>query len=308
MLRRIVFMLAMLAATLGTGPLVAAELEVQKVSDDVYALVGAISQRDAENLGNNATFGLVVTKEGAVLIDAGGSYKGAQQIHRAIKSITDKPVKIVINTGGQDHRWLGNDYFRQQGARIIASKAAVADQKKRVNDQLSTLDRLVGEKGMAGTQPAYADETFDTRHELTLGGTQFQLLHPGMAHTPGDTYVWLPEQKVVFSGDIVYVERILSVSSVSKSKSWVEAFEAMATLQPEHVVPGHGHATDLERARADTYDYLVTLREGAAALIENGMGLESVNMINQSKFSYLKFFDDLKGPNAHAVYREMEWE
>ena len=308
MLRRIVFILAMLAATFGTGPLVAAELEVQKVSDDVYALVGAISQRDAENLGNNATFGLVVTKEAAVLIDAGGSYKGAQQIHRAIKSITDKPVKIVINTGGQDHRWLGNDYFRQQGARIIASKAAVADQKKRVNDQLSTLDRLVGEKGMAGTQPAYADETFDTRHELTLGGTQFQLHHPGMAHTPGDTYVWLPEQKVVFSGDIVYVERMLSVSSVSKSKSWVEAFKAMAALQPEHVVPGHGHATDLERARADTYDYLVTLREGAAALIENGMGLESVNMINQSKFSYLKFFDDLKGPNAHAVYREMEWE
>ena len=308
MLRRIVFILAMLAATFGTGPLVAAELEVQKVSDDVYALVGAISQRDAQNLGNNATFGLVVTKEAAVLIDAGGSYKGAQQIHRAIKSITDKPVKIVINTGGQDHRWLGNDYFRQQGARIIASKAAVADQKKRVNDQLSTLDRLVGEKGMTGTQPAYADETFDNRHELTLGGTQFQLHNPGMAHTPGDTYVSLPEQKVVFSGDIVYVVRMLSVSSVSKSKSWVEAFEAMAALQPEHVVPGHGHATDLERARADTYDYLVTLREGAAALIENGMGLESVNMINQSKFSYLKFFDDLKGPNAHAVYREMEWE
>lgn len=308
MLRRVVFMLAMLVATFGTGPLVAAELEVQKVSDDVYALVGAISQRDAENLGNNATFGLVVTKEGAVLIDAGGSYKGAQQIHRAIKSITDKPVKIVINTGGQDHRWLGNDYFRQQGARIIASKAAVADQKKRVNDQLSTLDRLVGKQGMEGTQPAYADEIFDTRHELTLGVTQLQLHHPGMAHTPGDSYVWLPEQKVVFSGDIVYVERMLSVSSVSKSKSWVEAFEAMAALQPKHVVPGHGHATDLERARADTYDYLVTLRQGAAALIENGMGLESVNMINQSKFSYLKFFDDLKGPNAHAVYREMEWE
>ena len=283
-------------------------LEVQMVTDNVYAIVGDINQRSPENLGNNATFGFIVTKAGVVLIDSGGSYKGAQRIHQAIKTITDKPVVSVINTGGQDQRWLGNGFFKLQGARIIAAKAVVLDQQKRVNDQLSSLDRLVGKKGMEGTHASYADETFDTSLDLTIGGVQLQLHNPSVAHTPGDTYVWLPKQKIVFSGDIVYVERLLAVSSVSKSNGWIQSFQTMAALQPTFVIPGHGHVTDLKQASADTHDYLVMLRQGVTDLMESDLGLESVSQIDQSKFSYLKFFDDLKGSNASAVYREMEWE
>jgi len=308
MLHRMVFMLALLITMIGSSQLFAADLEVQKVTNGIYAIVGEIGQRSPENFANNATYGFIVTSEGVVLIDSGGSFKGAQLIHQVIRKITDKPIVVVINTGGQDQRWLGNDYFRARGARIIAAKAAVLDQKKRVDDQLSLLDNLVGKQGMAGTRAAYAGETFDTRFELTIGGVQMQLHNPTPAHTPGDTYVWLPKQRVVFSGDIVYVERMLSVGSVSKSKSWIQAFESMAALQPVFVVPGHGHATDLEQARADTYDYLVTLRQGVTDLMDRGLGLESVSAIDQSQFSYLQFHDDLKGPNAHSVYREMEWE
>jgi len=308
MLRRTLFLFILLAGTMANGPLFAKDLEVQKVTDDVYAIVGAIGQRDPDNLGNNATFGFVVTKDGVVLIDSGGSFKGAQKIHGAIQTVTDKKVIAVINTGGQDQRWLGNDYFKKQGARIIAAKAAVADQQKRSADQLSTLERLVGKEGMVGTRPVYADETFDGGQELTFGGVRMQLHNPGVAHTPGDTYVWLPQQKVMFSGDIVYVERMLAVGSVSQSKGWIKAFETMAALEPAHIVPGHGHATDLKQARADTYDYLVTLRQGVTDLIDRGLGLESVSKIDQSKFAYLQFYEDLKGPNAHTVFREMEWE
>ncbi len=61
----------------------------------------------------------------------------------------------------------------------------------------------------------------------------------------------------VFTGDIVYVVRILGNGGQSNTKSWIEAFEAMAALEPVHVVPGHGRATTLEPATVDTYDYLV---------------------------------------------------
>ncbi|GMQ96667.1 MAG: MBL fold metallo-hydrolase [Gammaproteobacteria bacterium] len=308
MLHRVVFMFFVLIGTIASTQLLAAELEVQKVTDHIYAIVGAIGQRSPENLGNNATYGFIVTKEGVVLIDAGGSNKGAQLIHQAIRQITTKPVVVVINTGGQDQRWLGNGYFKKQGARIIAAKATILDQQKRVDDQLSLLDTLVGKQGMMGTRAVYADETFDTKRELTIGGVQVQLHNPGTAHTPGDTYIWLPKQKVVFSGDIVYVERMLSVSSVSKTKDWIKSFEVMAALKPTYVVPGHGHVTDLKQARADTHDYLVALRQGVTDLLERGLGLESVSVIDQSKFNYLKFYKELKGPNAHSVYREMEWE
>lgn len=301
-------MLVLLTGLISSGNVFSHGLEVQKVTEDVYAIIGEIGQRSPENLGNNATYGFIVTQEGVVLIDAGGSYKGAQKIHQAINRITDKPIVMVINTGGQDQRWLGNDYFKQRGAKIVAAKATVADQKARVNRQLTSLERLVGKKGMQGTRDVYADETFNTKFERTIGGVQLQLHSPGTAHTPGATYVWLPRKNVVFTGDIVYVERMLSVNSVSISSSWVKVFEAVAALQPAKVVPGHGHVTDLKRARADTYDYLVALRQGVSELIEQGMGLESVSKIDQSRFQYLKFFDSLKGPNAHQVFQEMEWE
>jgi glyoxylase-like metal-dependent hydrolase (beta-lactamase superfamily II) len=130
-------------AILSGGPVSAEEttqsLRLQKVTDNIYAIVGPYGNRTPENLGNNATFGLVVTDEGVVLIDSGGSYLGAAEIDKAIKQVTEKPVKIVINSGGQDHRWLGNGYFKKQGAKIIASKAAVEDQRARLQGRAPKL-------------------------------------------------------------------------------------------------------------------------------------------------------------------------
>ena len=93
------------------------KLEVIDVSENIKAIVGDLSNRTPENLGNNATFGLIITNKGAVLIDSGGSYKGAEKIHSVIKKMTNQPIKFVINTGGQDHRWFGNSYFKKLGAR-----------------------------------------------------------------------------------------------------------------------------------------------------------------------------------------------
>jgi glyoxylase-like metal-dependent hydrolase (beta-lactamase superfamily II) len=290
------------------APALAAPLQVQKVTDGVYALVGDIGQRSPENFGNNATFGAIVTGDSVVLVDPGGSYNGAKQIHEAIRSITDKPVRLVINTGGQDHRWLGNGYFKAQGARIVASKAAVADQRARTTDQLITLNRLVGEKLMAGTDAVHAGETFEDRLELNIGGVRMVLRHTGTAHTPGDSFVWLPQKKVVFAGDIVYVERLLAVTAESRSQSWIKVFEEMAALKPEHVVPGHGPATTLARARADTYDYLVALRSQVKAFMDGGGEIYDVGKIDQSRFKHIKLFDELKGRNAQQVFQEMEWE
>jgi len=308
MLRRLTYLFILLSGLFGSTQTIASTLEVQLVTENVYAIVGAVTQRSPENLGNNATFGFVITNKGVVLIDSGGSYKGAKKIHQAIQTVTNKKIVLVINTGGQDHRWLGNDYFKQQGARIIAAKASVADQKKRVNGQLSFLENLVGKKIMASTREVYADETFVTKHEIKIGGVQFKLHNPGTAHTPGDTYVWLPQQKTVFTGDIVYVERILAVGSVSNSKGWIQSFEAITALKPSYIVPGHGHVTNLKQATADTYDYLVALRQGVSMLIDQGFGLDAVSRIDQSKFSYLKFYEELYGRNAHQVYQKMEWE
>jgi len=283
-------------------------LKLQKVTEDVYAIVGELGNRTADNLGNNATFGFVVTPEGVVLIDSGGTNQGAKNIDTLIKGVTDKPVVTVINTGGQDHRWLGNGYFKKQGAQIIARKKTVIDQKSRVQDQFILLGNLVGKEIIQNTDAVYADITFAEQFDFKTGDTIFEIRHSGQAHTPGDSFVWLPEKRVMFTGDIVYVERMLGVGAQSNSKSWISVFQTMAAYKPRHLIPGHGEATNLSRAKKETYDYLVDLRKSVADFIEQGGDITDISSVNQSKYSYLMNYEVISGRNAQQVFTELEWE
>lgn len=285
----------------------AVAFDVQKVTDNVYALVGELGQRSPDNLGNNATFGVIVTDDGVILIDAGGSWKGAEQVHQAIQTITDQPVIYVINSGGQDHRWIGNGYWKAQGATVIASAEAVADHQDRSSMQMTFLEALIGD-GLAGTEPNYADEVFDQDYHLELGGTSLDIHYRGQAHTPGDSFVWLADQSVVFTGDIVYVNRILGIGEQSYSLDWIDVFDAMAELDATHVIPGHGPATDMLTATSDTYDYLVNLREQMGLHMDDGGDIIGSVDVDQSAFSYLAQFDSLAKRNAQQVFAEMEFE
>ncbi|MGH1578400.1 MBL fold metallo-hydrolase [Planktotalea sp.] len=290
------------------GSLSAEMLKVQSIAPNVWALEGPAENRNAENLGNNATFGLIETTQGAVLVDPGGSYNGAAAIDAVISTLTDQPVKFVINTGGQDHRWLGNGYWQAKGAQVIASQNAHADHQDRASMQLTVLSQLIGDDGLKGTEPSVPDITFDGSYELTLGETVISIHNPFAAHTPGDSFVWLAASKTVFTGDIVYVGRVLGIMDFSSSSEWIEAFDAMAALEPEYLVPGHGPATTLAVAKADTYDYLVSLREQIGAHIEEGGDIIDAVKVDQSAFAHLAQFDALAGRNAQRVFEEMEWE
>ena len=303
MIRALIVTAALAVPSLGAAEV----LKVQPVTEDVWAIVGPLEQRSPENLANNATFGLVVTPEGAVLMDPGGSWNGAEMLHDAIRTVTDQPVEYVINTGGQDHRWLGNGYWQAQGATVIASQMAVADHQARAQDHMIALSQFLGD-GLDGTEPAYADVTFETDYLLEFGGFSFEIMHRGAAHTPGDSFVWLDERDVMFTGDIVYVDRLLGNGPARDTDSWIAVFEAMAAYQPTHIVPGHGGETDLVTATRETHDYLVNLRMQIGALIEAGGDIMDAPQIDQSAWTYLEQFDALAGRNAQATYEEMEWE
>lgn len=286
----------------------ATALETVKVTKNVYALVGPLGQRSAENLGNNATFGVIVTKQGVILVDSGGSAKGAAEIAAAVADLSDQPITVVINTGGQDHRWFGNAYFAAKGAKIIASEAAVADQKGRAEAQWQMMSALIGTTALAGTEFVYADTRFATTHAFTLGGVRVEIVHPGPAHTPGDAFVWLPNQKIVFSGDIVFMDRLLGVLPYSDSKAWLDAFAAIEKRKPAVVVPGHGRPAPLAKAQAETRDYLIDLRKKIGAFLAAGGTMIDAKKVDQSAFDYLKVFDQISRRNAQAVFAEMEFE
>ena len=283
-------------------------LKLVPVAPDIYAIVGPLSNRSPENLGNNATFGFVVTQAGVLLIDSGGSNKGAQAIHEVIKSVTDAPIKYVINTGGQDHRWFGNDYFARLGATVISSRAARADHEARLVDQIGRLTALIGDDQFQGTREKYADILFDSEYQLDFGGVRFHIEHAGQAHTPGDAFVWIADRSVMFSGDIVYVERMLGIGDQSNSRSWVEVFKKMESFQPEHLVPGHGNPVPLAIARRDSYQYLVDLRTRVGDFLEEGGDASEISQVDMSSYEYLFNYDTLSGRNALKVFTELEWE
>ena len=295
-------------ACLAMGDASALTLTPVKVAPDVYAFIGDTGGRTYENYGMNANTGFIVTTGGVVVIDSGAGYLAAQAMHRAIKQVTRQPVKYVVNTGGQDHRWLGNGYFREQGAEIIAARPARADMAQRAGAQLDAL-RVDLKERMDGTLPVYPDRLFEQRETLRLGGTEIRLLYFSGGHTPGDSVVWLPKQNVLFSGDLVYVDRLLGVLPVSNSRNWLASFEEMEKLRPAKIVPGHGRVCDLDQARRETRDYLRLLRGHMRKAFDGGADLQAaIDRLDQKAFSRLRNYETLKGGNASRIYLEIEAE
>jgi glyoxylase-like metal-dependent hydrolase (beta-lactamase superfamily II) len=286
----------------------ALEINPVQVAPGVYAAIGELGGRTYENEGLNANVGFIVTGDGVVVVDPGATYQSARKLHASIRRVTDRPVKWVINTGGQDHRWLGNGYFREQGAEVIAHEKAEADMTARAADQIAALAPVLKEK-LEGTRPVLPTRTFRDRLTIKPGGREIQVIHFGTAHTPGDSVVWLPGERVLFSGDMVYVDRLLGVIPVSSVKSWIAAFDAMAKLGPKTIVPGHGAVCDLAKARRDTYDYLVLLRTHMKKAAGDFVDLQrAIKTLDQSAFARLQNYDELKGGNASRAYLEAEAE
>lgn len=287
----------------------AVEVKFQPVAPGVFAFIGEKGGRTHANEGLNANIGLVVTPAGALLIDSGASFKGAQQIHAAVQQVTDQPVKWVINTGGQDHRWLGNGYFIGQGAEVIAHADAKADLLARGGDHISGLKTELKDK-LDGTVPTLPTRWLTGSDEtLNLGGTTIEVKHRGGAHTPGDLMVWLPQQRVVFSGDIVYVDRMLGVIPVSHTGRWLDSFAALEALKPARIVPGHGDVCELPKAQAQTRDYLQALRTHMKKAVENGDDIgAAIKGFDAKPWMGLLNAAELHPGNASRTYLELERE
>lgn len=284
-------------------------LQPERVADGVYALIGPMTGRTPANLALNANFGFIVTDSGVIVIDSGATTAGAKVIEQAIQTVTRQPVRWVINTGSQDHRWLGNGYFAAKGAEIIALQRTVNTQRSLASQHQASLKRSIN-ADMTDTRPRYAAQPIPgDGGELTLGGLKVVLHWFGDAHFPGDVSVWLPQQKILFSGDLIYVDRMLSLRPESYVTSWHQAFNnAMEHFDPAAIVPGHGEVCDEVKARRDTGAYLGWLVEKIRPAAENWEGLDAtLNSYGDiEQWQYLKNYEQLHRGNVHRAYVQFE--
>ncbi|WP_018231200.1 MBL fold metallo-hydrolase [Thioalkalivibrio thiocyanodenitrificans] len=283
-------------------------LEPIRVTDRVYYFKGSLDVRSYENQAVNNNLAFVVTDSGVVLIDSGPSRWVAERIEQAIATVTDRPVRWVINSGSQDHRWLGNDYFHERGAEIIALRRTTETQARFADQHLTRLERILADR-LEGTRPLPAPDPVDAeRHAVTLGGVELEVIYAGDAHFPGDVLVWVPNEDTVFTGDVVYLDRILGIHPWSDIRGWLDAFAELEALDPAHVIPGHGMAADMARSRADTGDYLAALLAGVRRGLDEWEELhETTERLGEMpRFRHLRHYDEWHRLNINRVYLNLE--
>ncbi|MFP4154304.1 MAG: MBL fold metallo-hydrolase [Halothiobacillaceae bacterium] len=282
--------------------------KAEQVVDNVYAIIGPINDRTYENLGMNANYGFVVTEEGVILIDSGATRVGAEPMLEAVADVTGQPARWVINLGVQDHRWLGNQAFAEQGAEIIAFEATVKSQQNFAEQHLSGRLKDALKEQLDGTEPAYAARVLEgDSATLELGGETFELSLTN-AHFPGDAMLYLPRQDVAFTGDLVYVDRMLGVHPWSSVANAHEAYGRLKAIDPEHVVPGHGQVSDMARAQRDTGDYYEFLVNVVGEAARNFEPIDEVMEANREveAFKHLKHYDSWHGTNMSRAFLQYE--
>ncbi|MCR9255742.1 MAG: MBL fold metallo-hydrolase [Alphaproteobacteria bacterium] len=279
-----------------------------EVIPHVWSAIGATAPPTYENAGHNNNLSFIVTGDGVVVVNGGGCYGLAKALHDEIKTITDQPVKLVINENGQGHAMLGNSYWAERGVAILAHEEAAAEFEERGYDILDRMQQINKERA-EGTTVVGPTETFEDERIIEMGDFRIEVLNLGPAHSPGDIVVWLPEQKLVISGDVAFHERMLPIFEETDTAGWVETWtEAFEPLGAVYVIPGHGHPTNMAQVRRYTYDYLVHLRGEIREHIDNGGTLTDAYYVDQSAYEHLDTFEQLATRNAGRVFEQMEWE
>ncbi len=251
-----------------------------------------------------------MTPAGVVVIDALGSPALAEELLQTIRKITPQPVTHVIVTHYHADHIYGLQTFQQAGASIIAHQAARTYlQSDTAHLRLQASRQELAPWIDANTRLVPADRWIEGDTELVVGGVRMLIQHLGPAHTPEDIAVYLPEQKVLFAGDLVFRGRIPFVGQAN-SKQWIQTLDKLLAKETRAIVPGHGPVST--HARADlqmTRDYLAYLRETMGLAAKNMENFEDAyRNTDWTAFEHLPLFRVANRMNAYNTYLLMEQE
>ena len=143
---------------------------------------------------------------------------------------------------------------------------------------------------------------------IEMGDFRIEVRWLGIAHSPGDLVIWLPEQRLVIAGDMAFHERLLPVFEDTQTLEWLHSWQRFEDLEALYVIPGHGHPTNMAQVRRYTRDYLLFVRGKVQELLDEGEDLQAAYGIDQSAYAHLHTFDELAKKNAGRIFEQMEFE
>ena len=229
--------------------------------------------------------GLVVGDGESILVDTLFDLSlTATMLEAMAPQVTTSPITTVVNTHANGDHCYGNQLVAGPGVRIVATAAAAAEMDETPPAMLAAMMSMVptlpadearflteafGPFSFAGIEPAPPTATFSGSLSLDVGGRHVELVEVGPAHTAGDAIAWLPEHRVVFSGDILFIGGTPIVWN-GPVANWLAACERILSLDADVIVPGHGPLTDAAGVRA-VASYLSLVEEQVRDCRTSGM-------------------------------------
>ena len=215
--------------------------------------------------------GVVVGDDGVMVIDAQATPRMAREVIRRIRRVTSKPIKYVVLSHYHAVRVLGASAYRAQ--QVIASRRTLGLIRERGRqDMASEIGRFPRLFLGAGSIPGLTWPTMVFDRELTvmMGKLEVRILHMGPGHTGGDAIVWLPSERVLFSGDLVEYNAGIYTGD-AHLEAWPQTLENLRALKPRALVPGRGPARVTPAQCQKAIDFTQNFVRGLYAAAQRGV-------------------------------------
>jgi glyoxylase-like metal-dependent hydrolase (beta-lactamase superfamily II) len=306
--------------------------DLVKLSDDAYAAI-ALPGGDAA-----ANAGFVITDSWVCVFDSHLTPDAAKELIAEIRKLTKLPIRYLINSHYHADHSHGNQAFAQD-VELISSHATwqaqlnkdlpqlqryqqllpeqIARLKKELNSSISAMraeeirqelqQREQFLNRISGLEVVLAGTTFDHTLSLRTLDRELQLIFLGRGHTDGDIVLWLPEERILFAGDLVSLGALPNLMD-GYSKEWIDTLAAILKMKPEVIVPGHGLAGDDSMVSA-LRDFLQDLRKAVKSGMDKGLTLEELLKSIQAPARFRDYRGQEFLPGAiERVYRELREE
>ncbi len=270
---------------------------VTKIAENVYSIISpSIGLPTPENKGWNSNVHFVITKTGVLLFDSGSSESIGNNIKKAIKTVTDLPVRWLVNSHSHADHWLGNAAFSDTIVEIIANEQAVVTMKKYGEDDVKFYAKVT-DGTIGSTQLRFPNVLLKQGQKRNYGGVDVEFIFGDSGHSPGDLLMWLPKQKIIFGGDVLSSDWMPMITDHGNIPNLIDSLHEFAELNPDIVLTGHGNATTSKSVIRDA-EFLASVWEQVGS--DHKKGLEPNEILMQVKAKL--------GPKYQPLYKDFESE
>lgn len=284
--------------------------KVKQVAEGIFYHQGSHEQADAENLGAIANVGFIIGEQCIAVIDSGGSFQEGKLLRKVIRQHSDLPICYVINTHVHPDHVLGNAAFNTDKPEFVGHEKLPAAMASRQQHFARQFSEILGD-AYEGTEFIEAKTLVKVGSSLTLelGNRPLILTAFTTAHTDHDLTVYDEKTSTLWTGDLLFVERIPALDG--SINGWIDALETLVERNAAMIVPGHGTAFTGEQSEGwqDLLRYLTTIREEIRVII-NDLGTieQAIDSVGTQEAEKWKLFEEYHRRNITAAFVELEWE